>query len=196
MTCTRITKTSMTTCSACTESTDALRDLISTIVETNLSLRDYRTNQIAKQVTSWAAIIAVPTLITGWYGMNVPYPGFARTWGVWRRGPVGRGLSGGIFLIFRRGPVAAAATARASTRLRLDWSSTARPNDAVFSRPPWRCPRRATWRCAPSTTPIAGDESDLDSARAGLARILADAPNASIEPYAPLGPCPSSTGRR
>ena len=30
-----------------------------------------------KKVTSWAAII-VPTLITGWYGMNVPYPGFAR----------------------------------------------------------------------------------------------------------------------
>ena len=30
----------------------------------------------------------------------------------------------------------------------------------------------------------------LDSARAGLARILANVPNASIEPYAPLGPCP------
>ena len=64
------------------ESTDALRDLVSTIVETNLSLRDYRQNQIMKKVTSWAAIIAVPTLITGYYGMNVPYPGFARTWGV------------------------------------------------------------------------------------------------------------------
>src|SRR5207245_630953 len=24
----------------------------------------------------WAAIIAVPTLITGYFGMNVPYPGF------------------------------------------------------------------------------------------------------------------------
>ena len=43
-----------------TESTDALRDLVSTIVETNLSLRDFRTNQIMKKVTSWAAIIAVP----------------------------------------------------------------------------------------------------------------------------------------
>lgn len=64
------------------ESTDSLRDLVSTIVETNLSLRDYRQNQIMKKVTSWAAIIAVPTLITGYYGMNVPYPGFAQTWGV------------------------------------------------------------------------------------------------------------------
>ncbi len=65
-----------------TESTDSLRDLVSSIVETNLSLRDYRQNQVMKKVTSWAAIIAVPTLITGYYGMNVPYPGFARTWGL------------------------------------------------------------------------------------------------------------------
>jgi magnesium transporter len=34
-------------------------------------------NIITKKVTSWAAIIAVPTFITGFYGMNVPYPGFS-----------------------------------------------------------------------------------------------------------------------
>jgi magnesium transporter len=34
-----------------------------------------------KKVSSWAAIIAVPALITGYYGMNVPYPGSQRTWG-------------------------------------------------------------------------------------------------------------------
>ena len=62
------------------ESTDALRELVSTIVETNLSLRDYRQNQIMKKVTSWAAIVAVPTLVTGYYGMNVRYPGFGSTW--------------------------------------------------------------------------------------------------------------------
>ena len=63
------------------ESTDALRDLVSTIVETNLSLRDYRQNQVMKKVTSWAAIIAVPTLVTGYYGMNVPFPGSGQRWG-------------------------------------------------------------------------------------------------------------------
>jgi magnesium transporter len=63
------------------EATDALRDLVSTIVETNISLRDYRQNQVMKKVTSWAAIIAVPTLVTGYYGMNVPFPGFAEHWG-------------------------------------------------------------------------------------------------------------------
>ena len=84
------------------ESTDALRDLISTLVETNLSLRDYRANQIMKQVTSWAAIIAVPTLITGWYGMNVPYPGFGETWGVVVAAVLIVVLSGLLYWVFRR----------------------------------------------------------------------------------------------
>jgi magnesium transporter len=64
------------------ESSDSLRDLVATIVETNLSLRDYRQNQIVKKVSSWAAIVAVPALVTGYYGMNVPYPGSGHVWGV------------------------------------------------------------------------------------------------------------------
>ena len=63
------------------ESTDSLRDLVNSIAETNLSLRDYRENQIVKQVSSWAAIIAVPAFLTGYFGMNVPYPGSGETWG-------------------------------------------------------------------------------------------------------------------
>ncbi|MEO6317154.1 MAG: magnesium transporter CorA family protein [Acidimicrobiales bacterium] len=84
------------------ESTDALRDLVATIVETNLSLRDYRQNLVMKKVTSWAAIIAVPTLITGYYGMNVPYPGSGETSGVALSGALVVMLSGGLFLSFRR----------------------------------------------------------------------------------------------
>jgi magnesium transporter len=49
---------------------------VTTILETNLTIQGNRMNIITKKVTSWAAIIAVPTLITGFYGMNVPYPGF------------------------------------------------------------------------------------------------------------------------
>lgn len=84
------------------ESTDALRDLVSTIVETNLSLRDYRQNQVMKKVTSWAAIIAVPTLITGYYGMNVPYPGFAQDWGAGAASLLSLLLSGTLFVTFKR----------------------------------------------------------------------------------------------
>jgi magnesium transporter len=84
------------------ESTDALRDLVSTIVETNLSLRDYRQNQVMKKVTSWAAIIAVPTLITGYYGMNVPYPGSGERWGVAVSGGLIVAMSSALYVLFRR----------------------------------------------------------------------------------------------
>jgi magnesium transporter len=62
---------------------DSLRDLIATLLETNVGLQGNRMNMIMKKVTSWAAIIAVPTAITGFYGQNIPFPGFAESWGVW-----------------------------------------------------------------------------------------------------------------
>ena len=58
------------------EWTDGLRDLVTSILETNLTIQGNRLNVTTKKVTGWAAIIAVPTLITGYFGMNVPYPGF------------------------------------------------------------------------------------------------------------------------
>ena len=61
------------------EWTESLRDMIGTIFETNLSLSDARMNVVMKKLTSWAAIIAVPTAVTGFYGQNVPYPGFGHT---------------------------------------------------------------------------------------------------------------------
>jgi magnesium transporter len=63
------------------EWTDSLRDLVTTILETNITIQGNRMNIITKKVTSWAAIIAVPTFITGFYGMNVPYPGFSDHYG-------------------------------------------------------------------------------------------------------------------
>ncbi|ETW25209.1 magnesium transporter CorA family protein [Mycobacterium gastri] len=58
------------------EWTESLRDMVTTIFETNLSLQDARLNTVMKKLTGWAAIIAVPTAITGYYGQNIPYPGF------------------------------------------------------------------------------------------------------------------------
>ncbi len=58
------------------QSADGLRDVISSMYETSLALADVHLNTVMKKLTGWAAIIAVPTLITGFMGMNVPYPGF------------------------------------------------------------------------------------------------------------------------
>lgn len=57
------------------EWTESLRDMLTTVFETNLSLQDARLNTVMKKLTGWAAIIAVPTAITGFYGQNVSYPG-------------------------------------------------------------------------------------------------------------------------
>jgi len=59
-----------------TEWTESLRDMVTTLFETNLSLQDAHLNTVMKKLTGWAAIIAVPTAVTGWYGQNIPYPGF------------------------------------------------------------------------------------------------------------------------
>ncbi len=85
-----------------TEWTESLRDLVTTILETNLTIQSNRMNVITKKVTSWAAIIAVPTFVTGFYGMNVPYPGFSRTWGVGTSLVIMLVAASALWLIFRR----------------------------------------------------------------------------------------------
>lgn len=58
-----------------TDWTDSLHDMVTAVYETNLSVQDAALNEVMKKLTGWAAIIAVPTLITGWFGQNVYYPG-------------------------------------------------------------------------------------------------------------------------
>ncbi len=84
------------------EWTESLRDLVTTILETNLTIQGNRLNTIMKKVTSWAAIIAVPTAITGFYGQNVPYPGFGHPLGLWTSSALIAVASGLLYVIFRR----------------------------------------------------------------------------------------------
>jgi magnesium transporter len=85
-----------------TEWTESLRDLVTSILETNLTIQGNRLNIITKKVTSWAAIIAVPTAITGFYGQNVPYPGFAHGSGFLTSTILIVVLSGTLYLAFKR----------------------------------------------------------------------------------------------
>lgn len=85
-----------------TEWTESLRDLVATIVETNLTIQGNRLNIITKKVTSWAAIIAVPTAITGFYGQNLPFPGFSSESGFVASSVLIVALSGALFVAFKR----------------------------------------------------------------------------------------------
>jgi magnesium transporter len=84
------------------EWTESLRDMITSIFETSLSLSDTRMNQVMKQLTSWAAIIAVPTAITGWFGQNVPYPGFGTHWGFLESAILIVGMATLLYVVFKR----------------------------------------------------------------------------------------------
>lgn len=84
------------------EWTESLRDTMETVQDTNLALGDAALNNIMKKLTSWAAIIAVPTLITGWYGQNVPYPGFNQHWGFWFSTMLMVVLAVGLYAVFKR----------------------------------------------------------------------------------------------
>ena len=85
-----------------TEWTESLREMVTAILETQLTARGNRLSVITKQVTSWAAIIAVPTAVTGFYGQNVPYPGFGHTAGFWASTLIILGMSTSLYVIFRR----------------------------------------------------------------------------------------------
>ena len=84
------------------EWTESLRDMITTVFETNLSLQDARLNIVVKKLTGWAAIIAVPTLVTGWYGQNIPYPGFSQISGVVTSALLSVTTSVVLYVMFRR----------------------------------------------------------------------------------------------
>jgi magnesium transporter len=55
------------------EMIDSLRELLTTALEANLSLISVSQTEHTKRLAAWAAIIAVPTMIAGVYGMNFDY---------------------------------------------------------------------------------------------------------------------------
>ncbi len=84
------------------EWTESLRDMLSGLFETNLSLQDARLNTIMKKLAGWAAVIAVPTAVTGWFGQNVPYPGFSTSFGLYQSIALILVGTVGLYLLFRK----------------------------------------------------------------------------------------------
>jgi len=49
---------------------DAFRDLLSSALQANLTQVSVRQNEDMRKITAWVAILAVPTMVAGIYGMN------------------------------------------------------------------------------------------------------------------------------
>jgi magnesium transporter len=52
------------------QSIDNLRDMVSTAIQVNLSLITIQENEVTKRLAAYAALVAVPTMVAGVYGMN------------------------------------------------------------------------------------------------------------------------------
>jgi magnesium transporter len=54
-------------------SIEGIRDMQTTAIQVNLGLINLNETEVTKKLAGWAAIIAVPTLIAGIYGMNFKF---------------------------------------------------------------------------------------------------------------------------
>ena len=52
------------------EATDTLREMVGAALSVNLSLVTVAQGEVVKRLAGWAALLAAPTLLTSWYGMN------------------------------------------------------------------------------------------------------------------------------
>ena len=52
------------------QSLDAIRDMVTMAMSVHLSLSTMQENETTKRLAAYAALIAVPTMIAGLYGMN------------------------------------------------------------------------------------------------------------------------------
>ena len=85
------------------EMVDTLRELLTTALEANFSLISIRQNEVMKRFAGWGALIAVPTMMAGLYGMNFRFmPELEWTFGYPLMLMVTASACGFLFWRFRR----------------------------------------------------------------------------------------------
>jgi magnesium transporter len=81
---------------------EGTRERVADILTTNMEEQTNQLNEITKKLAGWAAIIGVPTAVTGFYGQNIPYPGFGHVSGFIASSALIAILAGCLYVIFRR----------------------------------------------------------------------------------------------
>jgi Mg2+ and Co2+ transporter CorA len=59
-------------------------------------------NEDMRRITAWVAIVAVPTAVTGFFGQNVPYPGFGTDAGFIASVLIMIVLAAVLYIVFKR----------------------------------------------------------------------------------------------
>ncbi|WP_440223154.1 magnesium and cobalt transport protein CorA [Dokdonella sp. MW10] len=85
------------------ESTDTMREMLTAALSVNLSLVTVAQGEVVKRLAGWAALLAAPTLMTSWYGMNFHHmPELDKPWGYPGMIALTLGICGGLFWLLRR----------------------------------------------------------------------------------------------
>lgn len=85
------------------ESIGAMREMLSAAISVNLSLVSFGQNEVMKKLAGWAAMLAAPTLLTSWYGMNFQHmPELSKPWAYPAMITVMVLVVGGIYLALKR----------------------------------------------------------------------------------------------
>jgi magnesium transporter len=64
------------------QSIESLREMVTTAITVNLSLLTIQESEVTKRLAAYAALVAVPTMIAGVYGMNFQHmPELSWEWG-------------------------------------------------------------------------------------------------------------------
>ena len=86
-----------------TEMLDNTRELVTAALEANFSLTSISQSEISKKFAGWAAIIGVPTMVAGIYGMNFSdMPELHWAWGYPVVLTITLGLCIGLYIFFKR----------------------------------------------------------------------------------------------
>jgi magnesium transporter len=73
-----------------------------TIAAERLTGTSVQQNDDMRRITAWVAIVAVPTAVTGFFGQNVPYPGFGENSGFIASVVIMLIIAGTLFVVFKR----------------------------------------------------------------------------------------------
>jgi magnesium transporter len=81
---------------------DNYKEVIDGLEDTNESVIAHRQNNVLRILTVVSVILLPLTLITGFFGMNVHFPGFDRAWAFWTISGVMLATALGLVAFFRR----------------------------------------------------------------------------------------------
>lgn len=85
------------------DSIGAMREMLTAAINVNLSLVTFGQNEVMKKLAGWAAMLAAPTLLTSWYGMNFTHmPELAQPWAYPVMITVIVGVVGSIYVLLKR----------------------------------------------------------------------------------------------